>query len=58
MNNNNNNSKGISNVDQVILNNAAIVGNGLNYVKNIITNNGNIINWTVLIILFIFIIFL
>lgn len=58
MNNNNNNSKGISNVDQAILNNAAIVGNGLNYVKNIITNNGNIINWTVLIILFIFIIFL
>ena len=58
-NNNNNNSNGISNVDQAILNNAAIVGNIIkNYIKNTIVENGNNINWTVLIILFIFIIFL
>lgn len=54
----NNNSNAISNVDQAILNNVAIVGNGLNYVKNIIVEKGNIINWTILIILFVFVIFL
>lgn len=54
----NNNSNSISNIDKAILNKAAIVGDGLNYVKNIVYNNSNIINWTILIILFIFVIFL
>ena len=54
----NNNSNGISNVDQAILNNAAIVGNGINYIKNTIVEKANVINWTILIILLIFIIFL
>lgn len=54
----NNNSNGISDIDKAIFDKAAIVGDGLNYVKNIIHKNGNIINWTILIILFIFVIFL
>jgi hypothetical protein len=55
---NNNSPNGISAIDKAILNRAAVVGNGINYVKNTISNNANTINWLIIIILFGFVIFL
>jgi len=55
---NNNSPNGISAVDQAILSKAAAVGNSLNYVKNTLSNNAGVLNWVVLLILFMFVIFM
>lgn len=55
---NNNSPNGISAVDEAILNKAVLMGNSLDYVKNTVSNNAGVINWFILIVLFMFVIFM